>query len=265
MPYTTSQSQTGTTAPSYTTGVAYPLWNAMRKRNFIQTLPDNFTTKATINVIKGQEVVLAVGPSPPNTTGWYNHLITNRVQQLGANDYLDLDGTTGVGGPLQTYVDLPETDPITTWTQSIYYTGEEYDQFYAPFTTGTSVTGTNIPVSDYSLFSQSPTYTTPYQSLPAPEKIIWTSSLYVASGCYNNVSYTQMAEAILSLRSTTAYGSLTVTAILNEYRNLYVADPQQYLPLFDREYNTIVASPDWLYKATPTPNNSLAYIMYFGA
>jgi len=267
IPYTTSQSQTGTTLPGYAsaTGFAYPLWNAIRKRNALTTIPDNFTTNIQIQIQNGQAVVLGIGPSPPNSTGWYNHVLTNRIQQLGANDIYYLDGSTGVGEALKTPAIIPDTDPVSIWNESIFYTGQEYTDYYMPFSTGSvGITGTNIAVSDQSLYSQSPSYITPITNLPAPEKVIWPNALYPTP--YNNVSYSQMAEAILILRDTpVAYGSLTISQILNAYRNLYVADPINYLPLFDREYNTIVANPSWVYLASPTPNNSLAYIMYYGA
>jgi hypothetical protein len=191
--------------------------------------------------------------------------LTNRIQQLGANDIYYLDGSTGVGEALKTPAIIPDTDPVSIWNESIFYTGQEYSDYYMPFSTGTvGVTGTDIAVSDQSLYSQSPSYITPIANLPAPEKVIWPNALYPTP--YNNVSYSQMAEAILILRNTpVAYASLTITQILVTYRNLYVADPINYIPLFDREYNTILTNPSWVYLASPTPNNSLAYIMYYGA
>ncbi|NCY24427.1 MAG: hypothetical protein EBX37_06065 [Alphaproteobacteria bacterium] len=257
MPYTTSQSQTGTTAPSYASGVAYPLWNAIRKRNNLLEIPDNFGTNVSFHIQTEQELVLGIGPSPPNSTGWYNQLLSNRIQQLGANDKYDLDGTTGCNG----LITIPDFDPVTIYNHQILYTGQEYSDWFAPFTTGTLSTGCNIPESDQSLYSLSSTYALPPSLLPQPERVIWPNDVFPDP--YNNVSYSQMAQAILVLKaSAVPFNSLTITDILDEYRNLYVVDPVQYLPLFDREYNYIAANPSWVLISSPTPNKSLAWIMY---
>ena len=267
IPYTTSQSQTGTTLASYTgsapggtgtytgTAIAFPLWNAIRKRNNLDVLPDNFTTQVNLKVLRDQAFVLGIGPSPPNATGWNNTVITNAIQQLGFNDQFALDGSTGVGG---TTAFIKDEDPVVTYPYDITYTGDEYTSIYAPFF---SLTGTNIPASDKSIYSTNSTYALPSSSLPDPEKVIWPNAVFPTP--YNNVSYTQMAQAIEVLRALSVpYGSLTIPMILQTYRQLFLVDPVQYLPLFDREYNAIVANPGWVYDAA-IPNTSLAYIIYY--
>ena len=181
-------------------------------------------------------------------------MITNRISQMGANDFLELDYSVGLGGDIAI---IPETDPTHSTTYRIVYSGKEYDEVYAPFASLQIV-----PQSDNSLYSQSPIYTQPLSTLPQPDRVIYPNALY--PNPYNNVSYSQLAEALGVLKSSTSYGSLTFPLILDTYRALFVVDPQLYLPLFDREYNILNnTSNTWLYDPI-VPNNSLAYIIYYG-
>jgi hypothetical protein len=266
IPYWNSASQTGTSTGTYitsSTGNAYPLWSAIRKRNWLPQIPDSFTTNITFQIQRRQEIVVGLGASLPYQTGWYNHILTNRMEQIGANDWVNLDGQNGLGLTRATTNDIPGTDPLQTFTQSIVYTSQEYQDFYAPFF---SMTGAKVLPSDASVYAASSSASTSLAALPQPERVIYPTTINPT--VYNNVSYSQMAEAILYLQSIgTAFGSLTISNILTAYRNLFVANPSKYLPLFDREYNVIVANPSWVYLSTPlnATNRSLAYLIYYGA
>ena len=261
-PYTTSQSQTGTLGdPAYLGPIEYPLWNSIRYRQQLNNMIENFTSRVNIEVLPGQEVVYGVGPSPPNTSTWVNNLLTNRMEQIGANDWLALEGTTGVGLSIATLCVIPDTHPITTYNEEVIFTAGEYENWYTPFL---GVTGTNILASDNSIYAGTPNASQLWYNLPVPQRVIYPTTLYPTP--YNNVSYSQLAAAVLVIKnSNISYATITVGNIITEYNNLYVADPTYYIPMLAREQAAIIANPGFLYLASPTPNNSLAYLIYYGA